>query len=177
MEMQMTRPESASNVQRAHANSKPQGRGLWNEVVVYAFGHAIVGVIGLTYFSVLLGALSRVVFGRSVGDHLFGGPVYPGQILLGFATGLLMNRRLHSKSAAFTWIVGVVLLLLGIWMRVSLRKQEQLRFGPHSRNYQPLYALVPFYISIAYSIGGWLAQRWPARSAGSVARIPATPEN
>jgi uncharacterized membrane protein YbjE (DUF340 family) len=139
---------------------------MWNELVVYIVAHVLIGVVGLTYFSVLLWVPSRVVFGRSVGDHLFGGPVYPGQILLGFVTGLLMNRRLHSKSAAFTWIVGVVLLLLGIWMRVSVRKQEQLRFGPHWRNYQPLYALVPFYISVAYSIGGWFAQRWPARSAG-----------
>jgi hypothetical protein len=119
-----------------------------SEVGFYVFVHTTLGVVGVASLSFVLAAILSTVVGKWVTLHLFGPPVYFAPITIAFATGLLLNRRLRSRSAEFTWFVGV------LWLGVSVL--AYMHIGPILTK---RIAFAPFYISIAYSLGSWIGYR------------------
>ncbi len=126
----------------------------WTEGVLFVFVHTLVGVLGVTFFSFPARAVSRIVFGYWFMVHAFGPPAYIGQVAIACVTGLVINRRLQSKSALFTWIVGIVWMLLDVLARMHLLHGATWHFSE-----DPIYVPAPTLVSIGYSLGAWFAYR------------------
>jgi hypothetical protein len=108
----------------------------------------------------------RKVLGDAVGHRIFFvDPVYPLHISLGFLTGLLLNRYLRSKSAVFVWLLGAIPLGIDLHAVFELGGVGEVGRYVSLTNCDPcldqFFALCPFYISVAYSIGAWIGLRHP----------------
>ena len=103
-------------------------------------------------------------------------PFYPVQILTGFYFGWLLGRRFQSKSMLWIWILPLAILayafaatpLLSPWASILMRPESgwarlSFYFGwgcqPRDRCIDQLLITMPFYASIAYSVGALLARK------------------
>jgi hypothetical protein len=147
-------PQSATQI------SSSEKLGRWQELWLF-FLHFIVGVLGTGFAGPPLLALSGAVLGSRAASYLFGGPLYLGQIAMGFALGMLLYRRLQSRAAFFIWVTGLVWLVVDVmaWYRAG------------SLSFSHLF-LAPSYVSAAYSLGAWLSYR---HGCPDPARLVATP--
>jgi hypothetical protein len=137
----------------------------WSELGFYLVVHP-AGVVGVFIVSFFVGSMLEKVFGVAV-DRLFISALYPLPVILGFATGLLLNRYLRSRSATLVFVLGA-LLVSG-----DLRDAIQ-RGGFHELVHylsvtncggceDQAFILCPFYISVAYSVGAWIGLKYMAR--------------
>lgn len=102
-------------------------------------------------------------------------PFYPAQIIAGLYFGWLLGRRLQDKSMIWIWILPLAILayafattpLISPYASVLIRPDSvQARisfyFGwgcrPRERCIDQLLITMPFYASVAYSLGALLAR-------------------
>jgi hypothetical protein len=149
---------------------------------VGTYGIAILANICLTLF---FGILPNIA-GWSPSMHfvhwvLTENPFYPAQILAGPYFGWLLGRHFPSASMLWIWILPLGLLayafaitprlspLSSILMRPeSIRERLEFYFGwncqPRDRCIDQLLVTMPFYASVAYSIGALLARHLPTKA-------------
>jgi hypothetical protein len=113
---------------------------------------------------------------RSVHWILTENPFYPVQIVVGLCFGFLLGRRFQHRSMFWVWIFPLVILAyafaatpaLSPWASVLTRPESvQARlsyyFGwgckPRDRCLDQLVITMPFYVSVAYSLGALLARK------------------
>lgn len=125
--------------------------------------HVAVSTVGVFLCSMVVGAVLEQTSTSRLGDLIFTRPPYIGVAVLGLLIGFLMNRRLHSVSAAWVWIFPFFVFLTEIL--------PELRMGDFSGviNYllargcggcmDQLLIISPFVGSAAYSLGAWAALR------------------
>ena len=70
--------------------------------------HFLVGGIGVFLVGTLLASILDAVSLVSVANAVFAGPVFFGDIGLGFLAGFTLNRKLRSKSAMWVWVLPAV---------------------------------------------------------------------
>jgi len=131
--------------------------------------HALVASVIVFLTSMLFGVILGELLGAELGDRIFARPIYPGEIVCGFLAGLVLNRRSQSKSAAWVWIPTATLLstyFLPSERTDGFASTAAYLFGPHCGDcFEQVVMVSPFYASVAYSIGAWVALRWPANSS------------
>jgi hypothetical protein len=104
-------------------------------------------------------------------------PYYPVQIALGLYFGVLLGHRLHHRSMIWVWILPLFLLFLAVVTNFTLipewtsvlerygaghsRWSHYFGWGCHPSDHclDQLEITMPFYVAVAYSVGGALAQR------------------
>lgn len=146
--------------------------------------HQLVGTWGIAFIAAFgLSSLFDLVpnFGNwkpsmaSVEWVLTGNPFYPVQILAGLCIGWLLSRRLHHRSMLWIWILPLSILVYVLvaepaflpWTSMLARPgtiQSRLSyyFGwgcrPQERCLDQLAITMPFYASVAYSLGALRAR-------------------
>lgn len=98
-------------------------------------------------------------------------PYFPVQIALGLYFGWMMGRRLRQKSMVWIWILPGLILLYAVLAVPTLTPRLTSVLGysasplshyfgwgcqPKNRCLDQVLITMPFYASVAYSIGGWL---------------------
>src|SRR5262249_10124539 len=117
-------------------------------------------------------------------------PFYPVQIAIGLYLGWLIYRRFQHRSMLWVWILPLALLTYAfiavptlsparssILLRPNtLQSRLSYYFGtgckPRDRCLNQLVLTMPFYASIAYSLGAWLAQKTTIRPSPVTAPLP-----
>jgi hypothetical protein len=106
---------------------------------------------------------------------------YPVQILVGLYFGWLLSRRLHHRSMLWIWVVPFVILFFVFAATPPLTPWSSMLIRPHtiqsrlsfyfgngcqvqSRCLDQLFVTMPFYASLAYSLGAFFAQNFSKRS-------------
>ena len=128
----------------------------WPRKIGIYLMHFLIGSVGVFVVGTLLASVSSV----SVGNALFGGPVFFGDIGLGFLAGFTLNRKLRSKSAMWVWVIPA------IWLIANIPDAFGNLYGPNGWGVlfgtkcrpdclDQLLSVCPFYSSVAYSVGAW----------------------
>lgn len=122
--------------------------------------------IGITTFLLAMFVAACIgAVNQRVGDFLFEAPLFPGEIILGFCSGFVVDRFLGSSSAKWTWVVPALLLLSDFLSSIhgsSMSSTSQYFFaGKCSDCVEVMFMVAPFYTSIAYSLGAWAALKYP----------------
>lgn len=137
----------------------------WGRKVGIYFVHVIIANAGVWAAALLLGVISEKIVGSGVTDQILARPIFPLHIVLGFLAGFLVNGRLQSKSALWAWIPTVALLstyFLPSERIGGLGSTATYLFGKNCSDCLEQFLVVsPFYASVAYSIGAWLALKSP----------------
>lgn len=125
--------------------------------------HFLAGSVGVFVVGTLLSSL----FSTRIASELFDGPLFGGDIVLGFLAGFILNRELRSKSAIWAWVLPAIWLIANIPDAFgSLYGSNGLGvlFGTRCRPdcLDQLLSVDPFYGSVAYSVGAWAALQWIA---------------
>lgn len=140
-----------------------------NELMYWlkAFGlylvHVLIGTIGVFLVTVFLGAGAEHLLNAEAGgafDAFWGGSVFLPFIILGFLAGFFINRRLQSKSAKWAWIIPTFPIVYDFYSFTNLGWESTFiyLFAPkHGGGIEQFVTVAPFYGSIAYSLGAWLA--------------------
>jgi len=152
-------------------------------LVVFVF-HQFVGTWGIAFLAAFgLSSLFDVlpdIHGwkpsmRFVHWLLTENPFYPVQILTGLYFGWLLGRRFQHRSMLWIWVLPLAILtycfiataLLSPWASMLLRPESvrarlSFYFGsgcqPRDRCIDQLLITMPFYASVAYSLGALLAR-------------------
>jgi hypothetical protein len=94
-------------------------------------------------------------------------PPFLGEMVIALVLGLALNRWLESKSAKWAWILPLawlVFLIIGERPRNPLEGtffhatwNNFFSMDPGEEGLAAMFGTAPFYSSIAYSIGAWLA--------------------
>jgi hypothetical protein len=144
--------------------------------------HQFIGTWGIAFFAAL--ALTTTFDGLAAfGWHspmryvhwvLTQNPYYPVQISLGLYFGWRLSRRFRHKSMVLVWIAPLVILCGAVvtftpaWRSVLVhpppgqtRLSHYFGWGCQPTNHclDQLLATMPFYVSVAYSLGAWLGRR------------------
>jgi hypothetical protein len=123
--------------------------------------HCSVAAVGVLLISVLMGAILEKALTSGLIDPLFNRPACPIQIAIGFTIGLLFNRHMRSRSAIFAWIPAALCLLVDVraYMQIGgLHYLGDHLFGTNCGEcIERFFVVSPFYASVAYSVGAWLA--------------------
>lgn len=139
---------------------EPARRGdTWLRKVGIYLLHMLVGIAGVFVVSGLLDLILEKVSSVNVANVVFGGPVFFGQLSLGFLLGFTFNRSLHSKSAIWVWVLPAVWLIWAIWDSLDTAWGGQglaYLFGTKCGDcLEQVLTVCPFYGSVAYSLGSW----------------------
>lgn len=144
------------------------------------WGVAFLAAAGVFEFFNLLVTISPwEAHVRSVYRLLTENPFYPVQIVTGLYFGWLLGRRLQHRCMLWIWIFPLAILayafavtpLVSPYASVllrpdSLRARLSFYFGwgckPRERCIDQLLITMPFYASVAYSLGALLAQKGAA---------------
>lgn len=143
----------------------------------------LVGALLLMSLSLNLQALIGPLLGLLVGE-----PFFPSQILLGLFLGWYLNGRLGHGFARWVWILPAIRLAytiatwdLHLYSTVSYWEdiRQELFFLAGRSSTEGIYqrwVTLPFYTSIAYSIGAYFGyRRWLRRNAPQEASQDAGP--
>jgi hypothetical protein len=112
-------------------------------------------------------------------------PFYPVQVITGLYFGWLLGRRLQDRSMLWIWILPLAILayalatipLVSPYMSVllhpdSVQARVSFYFGwgckPRERCFDQLFITMPFYASVAYSLGALLARNTSVKRTPSV---------
>ena len=132
----------------------------WLRNCALYFVHAVVAGIGVFLTSMFLGAGVESL-NQKFGDSLFSAPIFPAEILLGFILGFAINRFLKSNSAKWAWILPAVWLFSDFPSSVGdtgwSYTLSYLFVGKCSDCVEVTFLVAPFYGSMAYSLGAWIA--------------------
>ena len=121
--------------------------------------HFLIGSVGVFVVGALLAYILDGVSLR-VSTALFDGPVFFGEIGLGFLAGFTLNQRLRSKSAMWVWV------LPAVWLIANIPDAFGSLYGPNGWGVlfgtkcrpdcvDQALSVCPFYASVAYSLGAW----------------------
>jgi hypothetical protein len=169
-------PNSNSQFQR-EATSRVKS------LLVFVF-HQFVGTWGIAFLAAfglfsLFDALPNVAnwkpTSHSVSWVLMENPFYPVQIVAGLYFGWLLARLFHHRSMLWIWILPLAILIYAFistpsvspWASILTRPNSvQSRFSyyfgwgckPQVRCLDQLMITMPFYVSVAYSLGALLAR-------------------
>ena len=144
--------------------------------------HQFIGTWGVAFFAAF--ALTTTFDGlgdfgwhspmRNLHWILTQNPYYPIQIALGLYLGWKLSCRLRHKSMVWIWMVPLVILFYSVVTFTPERKsvlehprpgQTRLShyFGwgcqPTTHCLDQLLVTMPFYVSVAYSVGAWMARK------------------
>ena len=151
---------------------------------IFAF-HQFVGTWGVAFLAAfalfsLFGGFRDIVGGkpslRFVHWLLTENPFYPLQVLTALYFGWLLGRRFQNKSMLWIWILPSAILAYAFaatppispWASVLMRPKSiwarlSFYFGwgcqPRERCIDQLLITMPFYASVAYSVGALLARK------------------
>jgi hypothetical protein len=153
------------------------------KAVLIFVAHQIVGTWGIAFLAAfgLFAVFDAMPAGWKPSIHivhrvLTENPFYPVQIITGLYFGWLLGRRFQHKTMVWIWIVPLVALcyaftvgfvLIPAWTSVLARPttiESKLShyFGwgcqPRGRCLDQLLITMPFYTSVAYSLGALLAR-------------------
>lgn len=136
-----------------------RGEGWLRKIGIYVL-HVLVGAIGVFVVSALLASILDGVSSVSVSNAVFGGPVFFGDIGLGFLAGFTLNRKLRSRSAMWVWVLPAVWLIAAIPSAFGGLYGSNgwgVLFGTKCGGdcLDQLLTVCPFYGSVAYSFGSW----------------------
>jgi hypothetical protein len=147
--------------------------------------HQLIGTWGIAFVAYFLGVSLLDLIGQ-LGWHpsmrylhwiLTETPYYPVQIALGLYFGVLLGRRFHHRSMVWVWILPLLILLLAVDTNFALIPEWTSvleRFGPGQSRWSHYFGwgcrpsnhcldqldiTMPFYVAVAYSIGGLLARK------------------
>lgn len=137
--------------------ASPRGDNWLRKSGIYLV-HFLIGGVGVFLVGILLAAVLDVVSSPSVSNAVFGGPVFFGDIGLGFLAGFTLNRKLRSKSAMWVWV------LPAVWLIAAIPSAFGSPYGPNGWGVlfgtkcggdclDQLLTVCPFYGSVAYSLG------------------------
>jgi hypothetical protein len=146
--------------------------------------HQFVGTWGAAFIAYFIGTSLFSLLGQ-LGWHpsmrylywiLTETPFYPVQIALGFYFGMLLGHRFHHRMMIWVWVLPFTILCLAVatnysiipeWTSVLARSGQNrwsYYFGwscrPSNRCLDRLEITMPFYVAVAYSTGGLLAQKF-----------------
>jgi hypothetical protein len=153
-------------------------------LVVFAL-HQLAGTWGIAFlaayglfelFDVLVRVSPWKPSSRFVHRLLTENPFYPVQIVVGLYFGWLLGRRFQHRCMLWIWILPLAILayafaatpLVSPYASVLLRPQSvQARFSfyfgwgcqPRENCLDQLFITMPFYASVAYSVGALLARK------------------
>ncbi len=145
--------------------------------------HVVVALVGGTLATILIGGLFGAILSKiGVLPPRFPVIFNPFIWLPGFFLGFAVNRFVRHRSAPFVGVVGLVFLVGVMFWDVSILKhgghypyltpgnywdyELLVLFSPSdkacgdSECLGKLFVTAPFVISVAYSIGAWLALRF-----------------
>ena len=133
-------------------------KGLW-----WAFRlHQVLSTIGVLVYSRIF---TLTVLSRSeTSNVLTGTPYFPIQIILAFLNGIGLPRSVRHWVTQWVWLLPFVILCVSLTsshvpLSVRLGRHFGWECGPSTRCYESLGATLPFYTSIAYSLGAFLMRR------------------
>lgn len=122
--------------------------------------HVIIATVAVLLVAFCLGAFVAH-FAENIADSLFGSPIFPAEIVLGLVVGFFVNRQLLSKSALWVWILPALWLLSDIPSSVKETgwsyTWNYLFWGKCADCVEQTILVAPFYTSLAYSLGAWIA--------------------
>jgi hypothetical protein len=100
-------------------------------------------------------------------------PGFPVQIVMGVMLGFVMGRRGRSRMIYWTWIVPLLCLLIAMAFAPSTSRPLLDHFfrdgcGPADGCIDQTALTLPFFASVAYSVGAGFARRHGARSESEV---------
>ncbi|HKM91428.1 MAG TPA: hypothetical protein VJX29_12510 [Candidatus Acidoferrales bacterium] len=161
-------------------------------LLVFLF-HQIIGTWGVIAVAPLLTALGFDL-ARTIGPAfpigqlywlLTGTPFFPVQVTIALILGWLLGWWLHHRSMLWIWVLPALILCLALIavptltpeltpMRLQSGQPRLLHyFGwgcqPENHCIDQIVVTLPFYASIAYSLGALLADRLSAKKAKSLA--------
>ena len=140
--------------------------------IISTVGAVLVGIIASLILAALTAAFTKNTSGGNFGDRMVDQPVFKGVgqpyylmlVLAGFILGALSRRFFRTRGAAGVWVLPLCILLWNIftWKTGGYGTYWQgvwdNYFGsncPGSECLYEFFVTVPFYTSIAYSLG-WL---------------------
>lgn len=167
----------------------PHKKPSWQRDLAYCMvvhPPAIIGIFLLSLFAAV--GLELVLKSDVVDRVFFKPPFYPIDIALGFEIGFLLNRSLRSRSACFAWIIGLIPVWIdcrALFQLGGSRAVLEFVSGAHCGTcLEQLFAIAPFQITVAYSLGSLLALKWanwksdrrvvPAEASGPAATESST---
>src|SRR6266436_5137232 len=145
--------------------------------------HQFIGMYGIPYTAPLVFSLAfklLFLFGRSDPQRTFYSivsekPYFPVQIIFGLILGWLVGRALRHRSMVWVWVLPMAILCYSlVTARVLIPTSVfarpgvfQSRFShyfgwdcqPSARCFDQLLITMPFYSSLAYSMGAALARK------------------
>jgi hypothetical protein len=120
-------------------------------------------------------------------------PYYPVQIAFGLYLGWALGRRLQHRSMTWVWVLPLTILcyalfatpvLIPEWTSVLARPQTTLSrlsyyFGwdcqPTAHCLDQIFFTLPFYASVAYSVGAMLARKMSRLVDGTIINADGAP--
>lgn len=151
--------------------------------LVYVF-HQFVGTWGIAFlaafglfasFDMLPNIANWKPSSRSVHWVLTENPFYPVQIVVGLCFGWMLGRRFNHRSMLWIWILPLAILIYAfaatpifsprasiLTLPTTVQSRLSYYFGwgcqPRDRCLDQLLITMPFYTSVAYSLGALLAR-------------------
>ena len=151
------------------------------KTVMIFVGHQLIGTFGiafLAYFALYSSAYTLNRLGLNLNLHyvnwiLTDNPYFPIQIALGLYVGWQLGRRWKHHAITWVWVIPLIILACAVatnyteipeWNSVITRTSTSglsRYFGwncrPSTHCLDQLTITMPFYVSCAYSLGGWLS--------------------
>jgi hypothetical protein len=132
----------------------------WLRACGFYLIHAVIAGIAVFLVSVFIGAGVEAL-NRRISNLLFWAPIFPSEIILGLVAGFAVTKSLRSESAKWVWIFPALWLLSDF--PSSIRNTgwsytlNYLFRGKCSDCVEVAFLVAPFYGSVAYSVGAWIA--------------------
>lgn len=163
-------------------NSKSNNKA---KAIVSFLVHQLVGTIGVMVLTGLLTSLIINIFrlfGGASSEHdlariLTETPYFPAQITIAFILGWVLSRRFRHQGMLWIWVIPTAFLAYLVialpTTAAALASNARLsHFFGHgcrveSHCFDQLGATLPFYVSIAYSVGALIERRKWRRSSAS----------
>ena len=149
--------------------------------LVAAYGTAVLAAsAGYSLFE-FLGLFSKKISMRPMQWILTETPYFPVQIALGLYLGWVLGRRFRHWYARWVWVLPFLILACAVvrktvgipeWSSIFMRPgfgQSRLSYyfgwgcNPTVHCLDQLALTLPFYSSVAYSVGAWFARRSQTR--------------
>jgi hypothetical protein len=147
-----------------------------------AWGVAVAATFLTDFMFTVVHLLGLPLSNHYYGDLLTGLPFFPIQILLGLLAGWFVWKHFKHRVMLWVWVLPLLILcvafvwvstltpgLTSIWLEAGVgqsRLSHYFGWGCRAKYscYDQLEITMPFYVSLAYSLGAWLAAKMPDKS-------------